>query len=183
MKKNHTYLSHLLLCLVGEGLLGSMNLGLNQNCWSGHLHATVFRERKWFLNDLCWKRNRLSLLSSIDHIFLFFFLVLRAFYLSWFVVTPVVCLEDDSWIGSSQPLLADRDTSDFSQGEPLSGPKDGVQRSTKAAQNPGALLLVLAFVAEWTQGKAAELLWQNSTHMLLPKTWAISIPLGFLWRQ
>lgn len=67
---------------------------------------------------------------------LFFFLVLiifsgyfsglgfAFFFCAWFVVTPVVQLEDGSRLGSSQPLLAQRETSELSQGASLTGQQE-----------------------------------------------------------
>lgn len=47
-------------------------------------------------------------------------------------MTAVIHLEDGSWIGSSQPILEQREKSDFSQGEPLSGPKDGQENNSQS---------------------------------------------------
>lgn len=155
---------------VDEQLLGSMNLVLNQNCCSGHLHATIFRERKWFLNNLCWKINRLGLLSSTDHIFQLFFL----FWVFFFSFSGLLWLLWFIWkmahgLAALSPFLH-RERNQISLKENLCQVQRMDRRTTPS---PSALRLALAFLAEWTHGKTGELLWHNSTHILLPKTWEI----------
>lgn len=57
-------------------------------------------------------------------------------------MTPVINLEDGSWTGSSQPVLAERQ---ISLKENLSQVQRMIRRTTP---NPSALRLALAFAAE-----------------------------------
>lgn len=98
MKKNGTYLFHLHFFLVPvqplwmRGFWAQLTLAWIRSAVLVIFMPPFSEKENGFLITLCWKTNRLGLLSSINHIFQVIFLVLGAFFsfsallwLLWFI--------------------------------------------------------------------------------------------------
>lgn len=150
VKMNHIYSfclhfsRNVYYSLCRRDLGAKWTLALNQNCCSDHLLATV--SRKWFLDNMCRKIDRVDLfLCSFDHVFWLFLWFGFSFP---YLVCCDSCGSAGRWIGSSQPLLAEGETLDFSQRPSLTGQQERVETSTKATQKPVALSGSSSFIPE-----------------------------------